>query len=96
MCAGPFSKGDRAEIVIRAQKMLLGNASDLSRETGMNYFTGTVVDRSYMGGEVSYFIELGAGREIHIISMMRTRLYNIGEAVSVQVAPHHCHLIPLE
>jgi hypothetical protein len=25
--------------------------------------------------------------------MMRTRIYNIGESVSVQVAPHHCHLI---
>ena len=49
-----------------------------------------------MGGEVSYFIELGSGREIHVISMMRTRIYNIGEEVSVQVAPHHCHLIPIQ
>jgi putative spermidine/putrescine transport system ATP-binding protein/spermidine/putrescine transport system ATP-binding protein len=49
-----------------------------------------------MGGEVSYFIELGAGREIHVISMMRTRIYDIGEEVSVQVSPHHCHLIPME
>jgi len=63
---------------------------------GLNHFEGRIKDRSYMGGEVSYFIELGASREIHIISMMRTRLYEIGEAVSVQVAPHHCHLIPLE
>jgi putative spermidine/putrescine transport system ATP-binding protein/spermidine/putrescine transport system ATP-binding protein len=49
-----------------------------------------------MGGEVSYFIEMETGREIHIISMMRTQLYNVGESVSVQVAPHHCHLIPME
>jgi hypothetical protein len=37
---------------------------------------------------------VGDEREIHIISMMRTRLYQVGEAVSVQVAPRHCHLIP--
>jgi hypothetical protein len=28
--------------------------------------------------------------------MMRTRIYSIGETVSVQVAPHHCHLLPIE
>jgi putative spermidine/putrescine transport system ATP-binding protein/spermidine/putrescine transport system ATP-binding protein len=49
-----------------------------------------------MGGEISYFIELSADREIHVISMMRTRIYDVGEQVSVQVAPHHCHLIPIE
>ena len=62
----------------------------------MNSFAGRIKDRSYMGGEVSYFIELETGREIHIISMMRTRIYDIGEQVSVQVAPHHCHLLPME
>ncbi len=41
-------------------------------------------------------VVVGAGREIHVISMMRTRIYEIGEAVSVEVSPHHCHLIPSE
>jgi hypothetical protein len=27
---------------------------------GLNHFEGRIKDRSYMGGEVSYFIELGA------------------------------------
>jgi len=61
-----------------------------------HYFQGRIKDRSYMGGEGSYFIELGADREIHVISMMRTRIYNIGEEVCVQVSPPHCHLIPME
>jgi putative spermidine/putrescine transport system ATP-binding protein/spermidine/putrescine transport system ATP-binding protein len=69
---------------------------EFTADTGRNSFEGRIKDRSYMGGEVSYFIELGAGREIHIISMMRTRIYSIGEKVSVQVAPHHCHLLPVE
>jgi len=93
---GGFSKGDRVEMIVRAQRFDAFPKEEFQPVEGLNHFEGRVKDRSYMGGEVSYFIELGAEREIHIISMMRTRLYEIGEAVSVQVAPHHCHLIPLE
>ena len=90
---GGFSKGDPVELIVRAQRFDAFPKDEFEPMEGMNHFEGRIKDRSYMGGEVSYFIELGAGREIHIISMMRTRLYNIGEAVSVQVSPHHCHLI---
>ena len=93
---GGFSKGDRVEMIVRAQRFDAFPKDEFKPVEGLNHFEGCIKDRSYMGGEVSYFIELGGDREIHIISMMRTRLYNIGEAVSVQVAPHHCHLIPLE
>ncbi len=93
---GTFKKGDRVELVVRAQRFDLFPKDEFNAEEGMNSFEGRIKDRSYMGGEVSYFIELGGGREIHIISMMRTRIYNIGEKVSVQVAPHHCHLLPIE
>jgi ABC-type Fe3+/spermidine/putrescine transport system ATPase subunit len=93
---GDFSKGDAVEMIVRAQRFDAFPKEEFEPVEGLNHFEGRIKDRSYMGGEVSYFIELGASREIHIISMMRTRLYEIGEAVSVQVAPHHCHLIPLE
>jgi putative spermidine/putrescine transport system ATP-binding protein/spermidine/putrescine transport system ATP-binding protein len=62
----------------------------------MNHFEGKIRDRSYMGGEVSYFIELKVGRQIHVISMMRSRIYDVGDEVAVQVAPKHCHLLPVE
>ncbi len=93
---GAFKKGDQVELVVRAQRFDLFSPEEFSAEAGMNAFEGRIKDRSYMGGEVSYFIELAADREIHIISMMRTRIYEIGEKVSVQVAPHHCHLIAVE
>ncbi len=93
---GGFSKGDSVEMIVRAQRFDVFPKDEFKPVEGMNHFEGRIKDRSYMGGEVSYFIELGAGREIHIISMMRTRLYNIGEVVSVEVSPHHCHLIPRE
>ena len=88
--------GDQVELVVRAQRFDLFDEDEFTAEEGMNSFAGRIKDRSYMGGEVSYFIELGTGREIHIISMMRTRIYSIGEKVSVQVAPHHCHLLAIE
>ena len=93
---GGFSTGDPVEIIVRAQRFDAFPKDEFKPVEGMNHFEGRIKDRSYMGGEVSYFIELATGREIHIISMMRTRLYNNGESVSVQVSPHHCHLIPLE
>ena len=91
-----FKKGDQVELVVRAQRFDLFQEDEFTAEEGMNSFAGRIKDRSYMGGEVSYFIELETGREIHIISMMRTRIYHIGEKVSVQVAPHHCHLLAIE
>ena len=93
---GGFATGDPVEMIVRAQRFDAFPKDEFKPVEGMNHFAGRIKDRSYMGGEVSYFIELGGGREIHIISMMRTRLYNIGETVSVQVSPRHCHLIPLE
>jgi putative spermidine/putrescine transport system ATP-binding protein/spermidine/putrescine transport system ATP-binding protein len=93
---GGFSTGDPVEIIVRAQRFDAFPKDEFKPVEGMNHFEGRIKDRSYMGGEVSYFIELATGREIHIISMMRTRLYSNGESVSVQVSPHHCHLIPLE
>jgi ABC-type Fe3+/spermidine/putrescine transport system ATPase subunit len=93
---GEFSKGDRVEIIVRAQRFDAFHKDEFKPTEGMNHFQGRIKDRSYMGGEVSYFIEMSADREIHVISMMRTRIYKIGDEVSVQVAPHHCHLIPMQ
>jgi putative spermidine/putrescine transport system ATP-binding protein/spermidine/putrescine transport system ATP-binding protein len=93
---GKFAKGDQVEMVVRAQRFDAFPKDEFKPAEGMNHFHGRIKDRSYMGGEVSYFIALGTDREIHVISMMRTRIYNIGEEVSVQVSPHHCHLIPME
>ncbi len=93
---GAFSTGNQVEMIVRAQRFDAFPKDEFKPSEGLNHFEGRIKDRSYMGGEVSYFIELSADREIHVISMMRTRIYEIGESVSVQVAPHHCHLIHME
>jgi len=91
-----FSEGDSVEMVVRAQKFEAELKSEFIPDEGMNVFEGTIKDRSYMGGEVSYFVGIEENREIHVISMMRTRIYNRGDEVAVKVAPMHCHLLPLE
>lgn len=93
---GTYQEGDRVEMVVRAQRFDVYLPEEFSVEGQINYFEGRIVDRSYMGGEVSYFIKLASGKEIHVISMMRTRIYKVGDDVCVQVAPSHCHLIPQE
>jgi len=93
---GRFSEGEPAELVVRAQKFDAFLQEEFTPDPQMNHFQGKIRDRSYMGGEVSYFVELPDGTEVHIISMMRTRIYEVGDPVSVQVAPRHCHLLPKE
>ena len=91
--AGEFSSGDRAQIVIRAQKMTLGFESDMARKPGLNYFFGNIVDRSYMGGEVSYFVELPSKQVLHVINFVKRAPFRRGDSVFVQVDPYHCRLL---
>jgi len=93
---GDFSMGDSVEMIIRAQRLDVFPQNESKAETNLNSFKGRITDRSYMGGEMSYFIELSAEREIHVICMMKKQVHNIGDVVSLQVSPHHCHLIPAE
>ncbi len=89
-------EGDRVEVVIRAQKYEICAESELDVSNDKNLFKGRIKDRSYMGGEVSYFIDLGENQEVHAISMMRTQIYDVGEMVYVQASPQNCHILPAE
>ena len=91
--AGEFSLGDRAQIVIRAQKMTLGHESKMVRKPGLNYFFGKIVDRSYMGGEVSYFVELPSKQVLHVINFVKRSPFRRGESVFVQADPYHCRFL---
>ncbi|MDT8377280.1 MAG: ABC transporter ATP-binding protein [Desulfotignum sp.] len=90
---GEFDVGEKAEIVIRAQKMTLGYKKDFSKEEGMNYFFGKIKDRSYMGGEVSYFVEIADGQLLHVINFVKRTPYRRGDEVYIRVDPFHCRLL---
>ncbi len=91
--AETLSKGDKAELVIRAQKFKLGYQSDYVSEPGMNVFFGKIIDRSYMGGEVSYFIELESKFVLHVINFVKRSPYRRGDKVYIKVSPEHCRLL---
>lgn len=91
--AGEFNRGDKAEIVIRAQKFRLAHKVDHVPEPDMNVFFGKIVDRSYMGGEVSYFIELENKLVLHAINFVKRSPFRRGDEVFMKVAPANCRLL---
>lgn len=93
--AGEFNSGDRAEVVIRAQKFQLGYQTEYIHEKGMNIFLGKIVDRSYMGGEVSYFVELANKRVLHAINFVKRSPYRRGDEVFMKVSPANCRLLKI-
>ncbi len=88
-----FSVNEKADIVIRAQKMKLGYKKEYSEESGMNFFFGKITDRSYMGGEVSYFVELPSRQVLHVISFVKRAPFNKGDEVFIKIDPYHCRLL---
>jgi spermidine/putrescine ABC transporter ATP-binding subunit len=92
---GEFDVGEKAEIVIRAQKMTLGYKEDFQKEEGMNFFFGKVIDRSYMGGEVSYFVEIPGGQVLHVINFVKRSPYRRKDEVFIRVDPFHCRLLKI-
>ena len=91
-----WPNGARVEAVVRAQRFEVFHQEECRARDKANRFQGVIKDRSYMGGEVNYYIEIADGSELHVISMMRMRLLRIGDPVFLQVAAKHCHLLPLE
>ncbi len=89
-----WQAGDAVEIVVRAQRFEALTSLAEAAGGDSNSFTGEIKDRSYMGGEISYFVEIADGAEIHVISMMRGQFFQTGDKVSVHIAPRHCHLLP--
>jgi spermidine/putrescine transport system ATP-binding protein len=90
-----FEKGDKAEMVIRAQKITLSYEQDSDNDNGMNVFSGKIIDRSYMGGEVSYFVELESKQVLHAISFVKRSPFKRGEEVFMKIDPYHCRLLEI-
>jgi putative spermidine/putrescine transport system ATP-binding protein/spermidine/putrescine transport system ATP-binding protein len=92
--SGGWSAGDHVEVVVRAQKFKIEPRAQAALNSGINHFYGTVKNRSYMGGEISYFVELENGTMAHVINLVVSQSLQRGEQVAVQVDPDHCRLLP--
>lgn len=91
--AGDFPIGDKAEIVVRAQKLTIGLRADFEEEENMNIFFGKIIDRSYMGGEVSYFVEIENRQVLHVINLVDRVPLRIGNEVFIKADPEYCRLL---
>jgi len=87
------SDGLPVELVIRAQRINIFKQGDKGFSPDSNLFDGTIKDRSYMGGEVSYFVELENGTMIHVIKIATMNPFRRGEKVVIQVPPSDCSLL---
>ncbi len=94
--ATQFETGDNVEMVIRAQKIKLSYPDEKPENDGVNHFYGTIIDRSYMGGEVSYFVELENKTVLHVISFVKRKPFRRKEKVFMKVDPEHCRLLKPE
>ncbi len=93
---GDWNEGDQIELVVRAQNFEIGPKGENDARSNINCFDGRIVDRSYMGGEVSYFVELENKTVLHAIGISKLKPFQRGQEVSIQVEPRHCGLLPKE
>jgi len=92
---GVWDAGNRIELVIRAQKFEITPDEEEKAGEDINCFRGKIAERSYMGGEVSYFVETGSKTVIHVIDTSKSRPLRRGQSVRLQVPPNQCGLLPM-
>ena len=90
---GDWQKGQHVEVVTRAQKFHLTADKQLPTAEAENQFPGRIKDRSYMGGEVRYFVELETGTVIHVIGGVKDMLFKRSDEVTVQVFAKDCRIL---
>lgn len=93
---GDWSDGDRVEVVVRAQKFEMFYQGQCPSDLSMNCFDGTIVDRGYMGGEGSYFVELANKTIVHVIGLIKLKPFRRRENVTIHVPADHCRLLSKE
>ncbi len=88
-----FKPGDKAEVVVRAQKLTMGPKAEFEQKERMNYLFGKIRDMSYMGGEASYYVELENKSVLHVISLVRRDPLHRNDEVYISIEPQDCRLI---
>ena len=89
--AAGFAAGDKAQLVIRAEKLnLVARSGDAA--VSENRFEGTVEAVDYQGQTVRYFVRT-AGQQLQAINTIDDVPFERGAAVTLQVHSRHCMLL---
>ncbi len=91
--SGDWQAGQRVEVVVRAQKFYLTPKDLPPSGSAENQFRGRIKDRSYMGGEVRYFVKLETGTVIHIIGGVKDMLFRRADEVVIQLFARDCRIL---
>jgi ABC-type Fe3+/spermidine/putrescine transport system ATPase subunit len=92
--SGDWREGQHVEVVIRAQKFQMTSRKQPLTEAAENQFQGRIKDRSYMGGEVRYFVKLEeSDTVIHIIGGVKDMRFRRADEVSVHVFAKDCRIL---
>ena len=91
--SGDWQEGQRVEVVARAQKFHLTPRDQPLSGAAENQFRGRIKDRSYMGGEVRYFVKLETGTVIHIIGGVKDMLFRRADEVLIQLFAKDCRIL---
>ena len=90
---GGFSKSDRVEMIVRAQRFDAFPKDEFQPVEGLNHFQGRIKDLSYMGGEVSYFVEIESTQVLHVITLVDYSPFRIYDDVFIKADPEYCRLL---
>jgi putative spermidine/putrescine transport system ATP-binding protein/spermidine/putrescine transport system ATP-binding protein len=94
--SGDWQVDQRVEVVVRAQKFHLTPGDQPLSGVAENQFQGRIKDRSYMGGEVRYFVKLETGTVIHIIGGVKDMLFRRADEVVIQLFAKDCRILAAE
>ncbi len=90
----PWQIGETVELVVRAERVEIAPLERDLSPPETNVLAGTIRERSYMGGEISYFVELDSQITLHVISVIRSGTLQTGQRVLIRVPPANCGLLP--
>jgi len=93
---GEWKAGQRVEVVARAQKVYLTHKDQSLPDIAENIFQGQIKDRSYMGGEVRFFVELEGGTTVHVIGGVKEMRFKRKDEVLVHLYAKDCRMLSRE
>jgi len=82
--------GDRVQVVVRAEKVMLGDAADVGADASV--FEGTVATVDYLGLSARYFVTVD-GRQLQAINPIEEHPYREGDRVRVRIRARDCVIL---
>ena len=81
--ARPVQVGEAVNVIVRAEKIELGQAG----------LSGVIAAVDYLGSTARYDVTLTGGQKVMALATIRDSAKRVGETVSLAIAPEHCRIL---